>query len=252
MTREQHDKPKKAVRNNRHVSFTILLFAVVACLFVAKSFVAQLPRSDSGSNETADAGKMNPTRNSNSGASTVSGASQKQDSQTPFPTTSLATIDPELLRKDVTSNDVVTRNRALESFKRHLVEMESRTGRVDELEQLLRGMTGTDEAFAPLVAAAGAVGTPAVQSVLRALVSERTGDWRTFSAVVPTLGGLVSPTNDTLNFLSRLAQQGEGDFATTAALALGGSVHTLSQTDPVRGERILENYISRIENTSGD
>jgi hypothetical protein len=252
MTQEQRYKSKKAIRNNRYVLFTILLFVVVACLFVAKRLVSPMPKSDIGSNETADAGKLNPASNSNSSASSVSGTSQKEDSQKSFPNTSLAMIDPDLLRKDVTSNDVVTRNRTLEAFKRSLVEIELRTGRVDELEDLLRGMNGTDEAFAPLVAAAGAVGTPAVQTVLRALVLERTGDWRTFSAVVPTLGGLVSPTNDTLNFLSRLAQQGEGDFATTAALALGGSVHTLSQTDPVRGERILENYISRIENPSGD
>jgi len=161
-------------------------------------------------------------------------------------------FDAELLAQQVVANDVVARNRALDRFKNQLLARETLDPQLESLALLLRDLDPANQAFAPLVAAAGAIQLSAVQNVFLNLLDERPGDWRTFSAIVPVLGGVVSPTAQTLDYLQKIAREGGGDFAQTAALALGGCVYTLSQTQPARGERLLETYISTLNNPQID
>ena len=153
-------------------------------------------------------------------------------------------LDAAELTERVTSADVVARNRALERFKNQLMALEALDPELDSLALLLREIDPSADAFASLVAAAGAVPVPAVQKVFLNLLTERNADWKTFSAVVPVLGGVLYPQQETLDYLSKIAREAEGDFSSTAALALGGSAYTLSKTHPARSERLLENYIS--------
>lgn len=160
--------------------------------------------------------------------------------------------DAEDLRAKVSSADVLVRNRALDVFKNQLMLLQDTDPELRALQSLLREIAADDEAFAPLVAASGAVGTPQVQLVLQRLIEERSGEWRTFSAIVPVLGGLSAPSDETLHLLSRLAREGDTDFSQTAALALGASVRGMAEVQPRRARQILESYIARLQDTRAD
>lgn len=153
-------------------------------------------------------------------------------------------FDAAELSERISSADVVVRNRALERFKNQLRARETSDPVLDSLAVLLRDVDPAGDAFASLVAAAGAVSVQAVQTVFLDLLNERSGDWKMFSAIVPVLGGVTYPLQETLDYLSQKAREGDGDFSSTAALALGGNVYTMSQTQPARGEKILEHYIA--------
>lgn len=120
------------------------------------------------------------------------------------------------------------------------------------LRDALLALSAEDQAFAPLVAALGAVGTPAVQHMLTELIAARGEEWRVFSAVVPVFGLLEAPTDDSIEFLRKSALHPDPDFSSAAALALGSVVHTLSQTNATRGEALLRDYLSKLEKPWND
>jgi HEAT repeat protein len=161
-------------------------------------------------------------------------------------------FDKERLIKLLNSKDVLVRNKALDDFKKIIISLETGGQGLQAVIDLLRRIESEDEAFAPLVAAAGAVGTAKVQAILTALASERVNDWRAFSAIVPVLGGLREPSDDTLEFLSAQAGNSSDDFSSTAALALGGAARTLGQTQTQRVEWLLKDYIVNIQKADGD
>jgi len=92
----------------------------------------------------------------------------------------------------VASGNVLLRNRALNEFQ-NLAKNDSN---LPALRDALLALDAEGVAFAPFVAALGAVGTPAAQRVLTELVSRRGSEWRAFSAVVPVFGLLEAPTDE--------------------------------------------------------
>jgi HEAT repeat protein len=151
-------------------------------------------------------------------------------------------FDAAELSQKVTSSNVAERNRALDQFKNKLMALGALDPRLDSLAVLLREIAPESDAFAALAAAAGAVPVQAVQSVFIDLLNERSADWRMFSAMVPVLGGVAYPLQETLDYLTATARDAEGDFSSTAALALGSSAYTLSKTQPERGEKLVSHY----------
>jgi HEAT repeat protein len=143
----------------------------------------------------------------------------------------------------VRSADVFLRNKSLN----HLQALASRGSNLSLIRDELLRMDSTDPAFAPLVAALAAVGTPEIQGMLRNVVEQRSGDWRTYSAIVPALGLLTQPVSETVEFLVQQSRLPDPDFSSTAALAIGSIVHTLSKTDPRKGEQLLSFYMAKIE-----
>lgn len=160
--------------------------------------------------------------------------------------------DAQDLRLKVASANVLVRNKALDDFKKQLLLLQANDPDLRALQSLLREIPADDDAFAPLVAASGAVGTPQIQLVLHRLIEERSGEWRTFSAIVPVLGGLSAPSDETLQLLNRLAREGDADFSQTAALALGASVRGMAEVQPQRARQILESYIAKLQDTQAD
>lgn len=232
----------------------IALLTVFAALFlflvIPRKQLDHSPQAERGTENTAGVLSSAGRTDSTPGLSGSDSGAQR-NSRAPNKTIVLAPdlrFDAELLAQQVVAKDVVSRNRALDRFKNKLIARESLDPQLESLALLLRELDATNEAFAPLVAAAGAIQSSAVQNVFLNLLDERPEDWRTFSAIVPVLGGVVSPTSQTLDYLQKTARDGGGDFAQTAALALGGCVYTLSQTQPARGESLLETYISTLNN----
>jgi|GEM_PF-705878 len=146
------------------------------------------------------------------------------------------------------SNDVLLRNRALNNLQMFSRNKEN----LVIIREGLLGLEATDEAFAPLVAALGAVGSSDVQGMLCDLVEQRRGDWRSFSAIIPVLGLSEQPSSETIEFLVAQSRLSDRDFSSTAALALGSIVHTLSKTDHKKGEDLLLSYINRLNDSNGD
>lgn len=146
------------------------------------------------------------------------------------------------------SNDVLLRNRALNDLQMLARNKEN----LVIIREGLLGLEATDEAFAPLVAALGAVGSADVQGMLCELVEQRRGDWRSFSAIIPVLGLSEQPSAETIEFLVGESRLSDRDFSSTAALALGSIVHTLSKTDHKKGEDLLQSYINRLNHSNGN
>jgi hypothetical protein len=143
------------------------------------------------------------------------------------------------------SSDVLVRNRALNHFQ-VLAGLNSNLKTIQE--ELVR-LDSTDESFAPIVSALASVGTPEIQELLRGVIEQRSGDWRCYSAIVPSLGLLTQPSQATIDFLVMQSRLPDPDFSSTAALAVGSIVHTLSKTDPRKGEQLLSSYIAKIESS---
>jgi len=142
----------------------------------------------------------------------------------------------------VRSGDVTVRNKSLN----HLQSLAEFSANLSKIREELVRMDSADEAFAPLVAALAAVGTAEIQNVLREVVEQRSGDWRCYSAVVPSLGLLTQPSASTVEFLVSQSRHPDPDISSTAALAVGSIVHTLSKTDPRKGEELLGSYLAKI------
>lgn len=142
----------------------------------------------------------------------------------------------------VKSADVGMRNKALAQIKA-VASLESN---LSEIKSSLLSVDASDEGFAPIVAALGAVGTPEVQRLLRDLLDARENDWRSFSAIISVLGLSENPNTETIEFLSAKTKHPDPDFASTAALALGALVHTLNQIDNKKGDVLLKTYIDKV------
>lgn len=247
----------KAVRSRRWTLVALFTGAMLlAFIFVFRAKDAAQQSSPGAAENLETQKKLNDSYSLTRGNLKENNEKKKDDSlqaeNQPNKSFVEARLDEEKLLKQAVSSDVLIRNKALEDFKKRIVALESSGAGLGEVLHLFQGIRSEEDAFAPLIAAAGAVGSPAVQGVLRQLVTERNGDWRAFSAIIPVLGGLQSPTDDTLDFLARLAREGDSDFSSTAALALGSNVYTLSHTQPERGQRLLETYIAKIQNPQGD
>lgn len=162
------------------------------------------------------------------------------------------TFDRDKFLQNLRSTDVVARNRVLDDFKKYLSTIEESTAELQNLTLFLQEISGKDDVFGPIVAAIGAVGTPSLQGVLRKILSQRPGEWNSFAAIVPVFGGLNSPSDETIQFLEQMTRDTDPDFASTAALALGGSVNSFATAQPERSKQILEKYISNVENPQAD
>ena len=138
------------------------------------------------------------------------------------------------------SHDVLLRNKALNQLQMIAKNREN----LAVIREALLGLEATDEAFAPLVAALGAVGSSDVQGMLCDLVEQRRGDWRSFSAIIPVLGLIEQPSSETIEFLVAQSRLSDRD--------LGSIVHTLSKTDRNKGEDLLQSYINRIKDSKGN
>ncbi|MEN9808788.1 MAG: Lipoprotein amino terminal region [Pseudomonadota bacterium] len=234
----------------------VVVFFAMALTFVVSLRLSQDEAEESGRSDpqlNSEAGQRFVRKGSDSGHENSTNTVQESSSGAGSANTVTTTKwDAEELRAKVASANVLMRNKALEDFKKQLLILHETDPELRALQSLLREIAADDEAFAPLVAASGAVGTPQVQLVLQRLVEERNGEWRTFSAVVPVLGGLSAPSDETLQLLNRLAREGDTDFSQTAALALGASVRGMAEVQPRRARQILESYIARLQDTRAD
>ncbi|NBX17169.1 MAG: hypothetical protein EBR09_07380 [Proteobacteria bacterium] len=225
----------------------LLIFSVFAIL------TAVLTRSPKDSTEAARQGKTDaaPDRERAQRVAPVGSvisSTVEQNSISAVRKKNAAALPAELqfdaaeLAQKVSSSNVTERNRALDQFKNKLMALGALDPRLDSLAVLLREIAPESDAFAALAAAAGAVPVQAVQNVFIDLLNERPADWRMFSAMVPVLGGVAYPLQETLDYLTATARDAQGDFSSTAALALGSSAYTLSKTQPDRSDKLVSNY----------
>ena len=188
-------------------------------------------------------------------ASDIESLTQQESSNSILPSSVVPKNDPVIGEGEFaaivsasSSHDVLLRNKALNQLQMIAKNREN----LAVIREALLGLEATDDAFAPLVAALGAVGSSDVQGMLCELVEQRRGDWRSFSAIIPVLGLIEQPSSETIEFLVAQSRLSDRDFSSTAALALGSIVHTLSKTDRNKGEDLLQSYINRIKDSKGN
>ncbi|NBO38923.1 hypothetical protein EBU99_10115 [bacterium] len=252
--RESKQISKRGASSQRKTSYSnifvfILLISIVAVfVFLQRKGLLQDPNAAqplSVASPSSESIQLATPANASSGilSSSESPHTEQSSKQNKKPEENFKS-----LLKDVRSKDVLARNKALNAFKNRSAEKAA----LQRFKEELRAVDASDEAFPQLIAALGAVGSPEIQQTLIELVRERQQDWRAFSSIVPVLAGVENPTQETIDALVEFSRFPDADFSSTASLALGGVVHTLSKTNPARGEQLLESYLRRIEQPHGN
>lgn len=253
--KEKGNKDGRLLRSSFALGRNRLLGMLFVLSVGTSLFILFGPQAPPSTEPIRDASSEASSSKETSASSTQSEPLRKAERELSVPSSARSGSAAELLAPEEfvaivsgsKSQDVLVRNNTLNHFKM----LARNDANLAAIRTSLLELDATDEAFAPLAAALAAVGTPGVQRILREVVDGRERDWRTFSAIVPVLGLLESPTPETFDFLTSRSRDSDQDFSSTAALALGSIVHTLSKTDSRKGEILLKSYIDKLENSNG-
>lgn len=70
--------------------------------------------------------------------------------------------------------------------------------------------------------------------------------------LIPSLATVNSPSVEAENLLQNLAFNSQDRIASTAQLALGAMAHNLAQTSPQRANKIVEQFLQKLQTTEND
>jgi len=97
-----------------------------------------------------------------------------------------------------------------------------------------------------LIRAMATIGSPQAQDAIVSVMRARAGDTDFVMAIIPVLGMFEEPAVSTETVLKGLAYHNDNDDITfTAQLALGAMAGNLAEDDPVRAQRIVEEFMSK-------
>ncbi len=104
-----------------------------------------------------------------------------------------------------------------------------------------------------LSGALSAVGNSQAQTALVNTINTRSQDWDAMYVLVPSLGSVNNPTQETENILNQLAFNSKDErIASTAQLALGTVAYNLTQTSPNRANQIVKQFAQKLSKTESE
>ncbi len=119
----------------------------------------------------------------------------------------------------------------------------------NECDAIARLMRGRPRGTAPetIVAALAATGSKEAQAALVGVVTARGASAEAQLGIVPSLGMLASPRQETEDAVRALRDTSRrADVAATAALALGIMARSIASTSPARAARIVDDALARL------
>ena len=125
----------------------------------------------------------------------------------------------------------------------------------NECEAIARLMRTRPRGTAPetIVAALAATGSKEAQAALVDVVTARGASAEAQLRIVPSLGMLASPRQETEDAVRALRDTSpRADVAATAALALGIMARSIALTSPARATRIVDDALARLARDEGD
>jgi hypothetical protein len=139
----------------------------------------------------------------------------------------------------------------IERLKAHLALT---PGAIDEVGKLLAASLGRSTSFDLYISVLSFNGSEAAQTVLQEVITARQADWNTVSAVITSLSRVANPSDATVQFLTGLAtdKNGNPDVRNASFLALSSVGHTLNTLDPDAAKTVYNTIVDAYDKAATD